>query len=165
MSTHPGGAISTKWIASTLAMGFARPVGAVQTNRRPDSNRHHRADVMKNRFGRPRSLLDVVKPTSRKWEVQLEYQFSENKYSAQSCKRSAGRLVGAWVQVDCLLLWARCPVGLPLPEEGRQLFGRVRGCGTSGTGRPSPMNQLVVADMKRNRLDAASAVELRILDL
>src|SRR5215831_9061960 len=101
MSTHPGGAISTKWIASTLAMGFARPVGAVPTNRRPDSNRHHRADVMKNRFGRPRSLLDVVKPTSRKWEVQLEYQFSENKNSAQSCKRSAGRLVGAWVQVDC----------------------------------------------------------------
>src|SRR5262245_47477955 len=52
-----------------------------------------------------------------------------------------------------LLLWARRPFLLPLPEEGRQLFGRVRGWGTSGTGRPPPMNQLVVADMKRNRLD------------
>src|SRR5215813_10634312 len=115
---------------------------------------------------RPRSLLDVVKPTSRKWEVQFEYQFSENKNSAH--RASAVRVVSLahgckWTAG--LLLWARRPVGLPLPEEGRQLFGRVRGCGTSGTRRPSPMNQLVVADMKRNRLDAASAVELRILDL
>src|SRR5262245_56380814 len=64
-----------------------------------------------------------------------------------------------------LLLWARRAFYLPLPKKGRQLLGRVGGWRTSGTGRPSPMNQLVVADVLRNRLDAASTIALGILDL
>jgi hypothetical protein len=64
-----------------------------------------------------------------------------------------------------LLLWARRAVRLLLPKEGRQLLGRAGGRRTSGTGRPAPVNQFVVADMLRNRLDAASTIAPGILDL
>src|SRR5262245_1115589 len=71
-----------------------------------------------------------------------------------SCKWTAG-----------LLIWARRPFFLPLSKEGGQLFGRVGGGCASGTGCPSPMNQFVVADMIRNRIDATSASAVGILDL
>src|SRR6516165_8960591 len=63
------------------------------------------------------------------------------------------------------LLWASRAFRLPLPKEGRQLLRRVGGGRASGTGRPPPMNQLVVADILRDRLDAASTIALGILDL
>jgi hypothetical protein len=152
-------------MAATLATATA--ASAHDESKYPDWSGQWRWNAM---GGGPR--YDPSKPAGAAQQAPLKEEFKRihEENMAEQAQGGQGLYAATRLAHVCkwtagLLRWAGRPFHLPLTEEGRQLYGRVRGWGTSGTGGPSPMNQLVIADMARNRLDAASAIELRILDL